>query len=258
MSRIIAVANHKGGVGKTSTCLHLSHALAADGKTKVLLVDLDPQASLTHIVLTTNGEKVPPTFYYLLLGLQPPGAAELIQPTRHPGIFLVPATGDLANVEIQLAPRMNRERVLERVLRPLADAFDLVFLDCPPALNLLTMNALAAADEVLIPIESGFLELHALHAFLASTREVQRELNPHLKIGGIVLTKHHGNTSHGRGLLEELRRSFPEVLFQSVIPYSIRAKESVARLESIFSYDPKSAVAEAYRSLAEEVMHHHA
>jgi len=175
-----------------------------------------------------------------------------------PGVSIIPATDQLANLETQLVSRLNRERTLRRVLRPLAEPFSFVLVDCPPALNLLTMNALTAADEVLIPVTSEFLALQALQDFLATAEEVRRELNERLKITGILVTQHQANTGHGRGILDALRQTFPDQIFQSVIPYSVGAKDSVAAAQSIFSYDPKSTVAEAYRGLAHELINNHA
>jgi chromosome partitioning protein len=154
--------------------------------------------------------------------------------------------------------KLNRERTLRRVLRPLATPYSFVLLDCPPSLNLLTMNALAAADEVLIPVASEYLALQALQDFLDTTEEVRAELNPDLKIAGILVTQHQSQTGHARGVLEALRQAFPDRLFHSIIPYSVRAKDSVAAAQSILTYDAKSPLAKAYRGLAEELIQPHA
>ncbi len=138
-----------------------------------------------------------------------------------------------------------------------AEAFDIVLIDCPPALNLLTMNALAAADEVLIPVASEYLALQALRDFLDTVEEVRRELNPSLKIAGIVITQHQAKTEHGRGTVEALRSAFGPAVFDSIVPYSVSAKDSVAAAQSILDYEPTSPVAEAYRSLARELITHH-
>jgi chromosome partitioning protein len=257
MTKIIAVANHKGGVGKTTTSLNLAHAFADDGKTTVLLCDLDPQASLSKL-LGVDTETPPFTLYDILMQTrQTIRAEDVIRPTSMAGVSIIPASGQLANVETQLVSRLNRERTLGRALRPLAESFSFVLLDCPPALNLLTMNALAAADEVLIPVASEYLALQALQDFLDTTEEVRAELNPELKIAGILVTQHQSKTGHARGVLDALRQTFPDRIFHSVIPYSVRAKDSVAAAQSILTYDPKSPVAKAYRGLAQELIQSH-
>src|SRR5262249_47218391 len=148
------------------------------------------------------------------------------RPTSNSNVFLLPAHADLAKIEMELASRLNREHLLARLLQSLAEPFDFVLLDCPPALNLLTTNALAAAHEVVIPVEAGFLELEALDTFLGTVEEIRREVNPDLHVNGILLTKHRAMTDHDRTILEGLRDAQPEVVFQTVIPYSGRAKES--------------------------------
>jgi chromosome partitioning protein len=259
MTKIIAVANHKGGVGKTTTSLNLGHAFAADHQTTVLLCDLDPQASLSKL-LAIDMMAPPLTLYDLLIpkdGRAPAGPEHGIRVTSMAGVSIIPASAQLANVETQLVSKLNRERILRRALRPIAESFSFVLLDCPPSLNLLTMNALAAADEVLIPVASEYLALQALQDFLDTVEEVRAELNPHLTIAGIVVTQHQSQTGHAKGVLDALRQAFPDLIFNSIIPYSVRAKDSVAAAQSILTYDPKSALAKAYRGLAEELTQAH-
>jgi chromosome partitioning protein len=254
MPRIIAIANHKGGVGKTVTSLNLAHALATDGAT-VLLCDLDPHASLTN-ALGFDDKALAATLYDLLAGSRPELSAEaVVQPTSIPGVMLLPATGSLAQLETQLASKLNRERTLDRILRTVAGTYTFVILDCPPALGLLNTNALTAAHEVLIPVSTEYMSIPVLKKFLETVEEIRREVNPGLEVAGILMTKHE-KTTHAKQVLAGLRGDFPYKILESVIPYSVRAKDSVAATQSIFSYDPTSAVADAYRQVAHELTHH--
>lgn len=256
MTKTIAVANQKGGVGKTTTCLNLARALADEGRSKVLLVDLDPQASLT-VGLKVESHNLPATIYDLLLETLPElTATRLIHPTTERGVHLLPANIDLSRAEIELITQINREQALARALAPLDGGYEFILLDCPPSLGLLTTNALSAADEILIPVALDYLTFRALKHLLTTVDTIQRKVNPRLKIGGFLPSMNHNRTAHDRDILEQLRAAFPDRVYQSIIPYSVRAKESVANGQSIFSYDPQSNVAEAYRALAKEIVNH--
>jgi chromosome partitioning protein len=253
MPRIIAVANHKGGVGKTTTTFNLAGYFASQGK-RVLVCDLDPQASLTKL-FGFNPKAVHPSLTELLLGDEiAPG--EVIHKTPVTGVSLIPANANLAAAEKQLISRINRETVLARLLRPLAEGFDVTLLDCPPALDLLNTNGLAAAHELIVPLQSSMLAVQALPEFMKTVAEIGREVNPGLTLRGIFLTMHQPNTGHSQAVLAAVQAQFPDKVFHSLIPLSVTAKDSVAALEPIFTYDPRSSVADAYRRLAEEITTH--
>jgi chromosome partitioning protein len=245
VTRIIAVANHKGGVAKTTTTYNLAGYYAAEGK-RVLVCDLDPQASLTKL-FGLNPKTVHPSLAELLVGIDTP-PANAIHPTQIAGVHLIPANSELAHTEKRLITRMNRELILARILKPIAEGYDVVLLDCPPALDLLNTNGLAAADEVVVPLESSTLAYQALPEFLRTVEDIQREVNPSLTLRGIVLTKHQANTGHSQQVLATVRDQFPGKVFQAVIPLSVVAKDSAAASKPICSFDPRSPIAEAYKT----------
>ncbi len=253
MARVIAIANHKGGTGKTTTTWALAGYYGAQGK-KVLVCDLDPQASLTKL-FGINPALAHPALAELLLDPEVSLRAAIYE-TAIPGVSLIPASLNLAAAEKQLISRMNRERALARALRPGIDGFDIVLLDCPPALDLLNTNGLAAADEVIVPVQSSSLAAQALPEFMKTLEDVRRELNPDLALRGIFLTMHQPATAHSQAVLAAMHAQFPGRVFESLIPQSVVAKDSVASGEPITTYDPHSSVAEAYRNLAEEIAHH--
>jgi chromosome partitioning protein len=247
MARIIAIANQKGGVGKTTTAINLGVALANLG-CHVLLVDLDPQAALSYGV-GVQADGLARTIYDALVNdqLDP---ASLIHPVRN-GVDLVPANIDLAAAELELISAFSREHVLQGVLAPLAPRYDYILIDCGPNLGLLTINALTAADMVLIPMQCEFFALRAISLLLRTIRRVQARLNPRLTVFGILGTMYQTGTRHADEVLTQARSLFGEHVFDFYVKKSIRFAEASALGQSILEYAPSHEGAAAYRTLAE-------
>ena len=249
MARIISVANQKGGVGKTTTVLNLGSALHKEGQ-RVLLVDLDPQAALT-ISLERSRTDVRKTIYEVLLSECSANQATV----RHrSGPDLIPASIDLAAAELELAAEMGRERVLADALSPVAKRYDFILIDCPPSLGLLTVNALVAAQEVLVPPQCEYLAMRALNLLLRTIDRVRGRLNSDLELAGILVTMFDGRTLHAREVLTEVRKNFKGKVFPVVVRTSVRFKESPAAGLSILEYARTHQGAQAYRDLAKEVL----
>jgi chromosome partitioning protein len=250
-ARIIAVCNQKGGVGKTTTTINLGAALAELGR-KVLLVDFDPQGSLS-VGLGVNPHTLEVSIYNLLLG-RDVTVDDVIAQTNVPGLDILPSNIDLSAAEVQLVSEVAREQTLLRVLEKVRDRYDLILIDCAPSLGLLTINALTAADEVIMPLECEFFALRGIVLLTDTISKVQDRLNPQLKIMGILGTMYDARTLHSREVLERVVQAFGETVFHTVIRRTVKFPETTVAGEPITTYASSSAGAEAYRTLAREVL----
>ncbi|BCJ87481.1 ParA family protein [Effusibacillus dendaii] len=249
MARIIAVANQKGGVGKTTTAVNLGACLAALGK-RALLIDIDPQGNTTSGV-GVNKADVENCIYDVLIN--DVSAQEAIRSTEIESLHIIPATIQLAGAEIELVPTISREVRLRKALQPLKSKYDYIIIDCPPSLGLLTINALTAADSVLIPIQCEYYALEGLSQLLNTIRLVQKHLNTKLEIEGVVLTMLDARTNLGIQVIEDVKKYFREKVYQTIIPRNVRLSEAPSHGQPIISYDPRSRGAEVYMDLAKEV-----
>lgn len=250
MGRIVAVANQKGGVGKTTTAVNLAAALAMRG-VRVLLVDVDPQASASTGVGCKLGRD-DPNVYDILVGSRP--VSEVLRRTCVDGLDLIPSTRDLVGAEIELVGLEGRERRLATALGSLASRYDLVIIDCPPSLSLLTLNALVAADGVLVPLQAEYYALEGLSALLETIGRVRDALNPGLEVDGLLITMFDRRNTLARQVRQEVGRHFGDRLFETLVPRNVRLSESPSHGVPVLLYDAASRGAAAYRRLAAEVM----
>ena len=254
---VIAVVNQKGGTAKTTTVENLGIGLAREGK-KVLLVDTDPQGSLTISLGYPRPDELETTLFDLLNKTINEDCVTAGEGIVHQaeGIDLIPANISLAGLEVALVNTMNRERILKQFLEPVKGNYDYVLLDCMPSLGMLTVNALAAADAALVPVKANYLSAKGLEQLLQTINKVKRQINPKLRIEGILLTMVDGRTNYGREISSLIRDTYGGhiKIFNSEIPRSVRAAEISAEGKSIFLHDPKGKVAEAYQNLTKEVM----
>jgi chromosome partitioning protein len=254
MGRVVAIANQKGGVGKTTTAINLAASLAA-AERRVLLIDLDPQSHSTK-GLGLEGQDGAGTGYDVLIEGRP--LEEIVQPSHLATLRIAPANRDLTGVEVELADAERREFRLREALEPVRDRFDHIFLDCPPSLGLLTLNALVASDGILVPVQCEYLALEGLSDLIETTRRVQGGLNPGLRIDGILLTMYDDRTNLARQVAHDIRQHFGDAVFETVIPRNIRLGEAPSFGLPVIQYDIHSKGAEAYMDLAREYLRNEA
>jgi len=254
MTRTLAVANQKGGVGKTTTTINLAASLAVSDR-RVLLVDVDPQGNLTSGVGQRNHAGPGGTIYDALTSADPTTDAEpFIIPTSVERLSLIPADRNLTGAEIEMVSLLAREERLRRLLQSVKDRYDYIFIDCPPSLGLLTLNALVAADAALIPLHCEYFALEGLADLVGTMRRVRTSLNPGLDIEGVLLTMFDERTNLGQQVANDVRDFFKEKVFRTVIPRNVRLGEAPSHGMPVILYDGKSRGAEAYLALAKEML----
>lgn len=250
MSKIVAIVNQKGGVGKTTSAVNLAASVAAKGK-KVLLVDIDPQGNATS-GFGINKRQTERSTYDMLINRT--GAKEVLIKTQYKNVWVLPANMNLAGAEIELVDMPRRESRLKLALAPIDEDFDYIFLDCPPSLGIITLNALTAADSVLVPIQCEYYALEGLSQLMATVRTVKRKYNEQLEIEGVLLTMYDGRLNLTAQVVEEVKKYFPRKVFTTVIPRNVRLSEAPSFGEPVRYYDRSSKGAIMYDQLAAEFL----
>ena len=250
MGKIIAITNQKGGVGKTTTSVNLAAALAHLGK-RICIVDIDPQGNSTS-GLGIDKSEIKHSVYEVIINGVP--AKDAVMPTMMDTLFLIPANIDLVGAQVELVGKMARESYLKEALLPIKNDYDFIFLDCPPSLGILTVNALNASDNVLVPIQCEFYALEGLSQLISTIKLVKKTLNPKLEIEGVVLTMYDGRTNLSSQVVQEVKAYFKNKVYETIIPRNVRLSEAPSFGLPIIKYDPKSLGSETYLALAEEVV----
>lgn len=250
MAQIICIANQKGGVGKTTTAINLSTALASLSR-KTLLVDCDPQANATT-GMGIDKFGIKKTLYHGLIGEVP--AEDTIVETKVKNLWILPSRVELIGFEVEMMANSGRELILRNLIEPVADDYDYVVIDCPPSLSLLTLNAMAAADSILVPLQSEFYALEGLLQLIETVKRIKKSLNTKLRINGILLTMFDKRTNLSYQVAEQAEKYYNELVFSTRIPRSVRLSEAPSFGEPIFTYDAASIGAKSYLALAKEVV----
>ncbi len=250
LGRIIAIANQKGGVGKTTTAVNLAASLAFKGK-NVLLIDMDPQANTTSFM---GISKVKKTSYDVLVGNS--SVYDVIEKTEVPNLHIIPADIDLAGAEVEIVEMDNREFILKNAIGGIEEKYDYTIIDCPPSLGLLTINALVSANTVIIPIQAEYFALEGLGKLLGTIHRIQQGMNPKLEIEGVLITMYDRRLNLSQQVLAEVKRFFPDKVYNTIIPRNVKVAEAPSYGKPIILYNKDSAGAKGYLSLAEEVINY--
>ena len=250
MAKTVAILNQKGGVGKTTTAVNLTACVGAEGK-RTLLCDIDPQGNSTS-GFGVDKRKLEKSSYHVLTGERP--AADVIVHTQFKNVDLLPSTMDLAGAELEIIDMPNRERLLKTALAPVWDDYDYIFLDCPPSLGLITLNALSAADTFLVPIQCEYYALEGLSQLMATVRQIKRLYNPYLELEGVLLTMFDGRLNLTQQVVTEVKKFFPKKVYATVIPRNVRLSEAPSFGQPILYFDKSSTGAQAYVALAKEFL----